>query len=108
MEKRYNLRSRRRECHIPLELQLAGDEEFLVGFLRSPSRAGQVFVTDNSDTSSSDIDISALLASDKNCSPKNSSSHIYARSDDLGQGSGGTGGSKHSNSVSQNDINHII
>ena len=43
---RYNLRSGMRECHISVQLQLAGDEEFLMD-------AGQVLVSDSdhSDTS---------------------------------------------------------
>ena len=49
MEKRYNLKSGRRECHIPFQLQLAGDEEFLVGSLRSPSGTGQVLVPSKHD-----------------------------------------------------------
>ena len=28
-EARYNLRSKRRECQIPIQLQMAGDEDFM-------------------------------------------------------------------------------
>ena len=33
MSRRYNLRSGRQECHIPVQLQLAGDEECFGGIL---------------------------------------------------------------------------
>ena len=99
----------RRECHIPVQLQLAGDDEFLANSLRSHSGIGQVFVSDDSDTSSSDIDISALLESDQNSSPQPSASGTGARSHDLGQGPRSGGGSgKNLDTVSQNDINQII
>ena len=64
---RYNLRSGKRECHIPIQLQLARDEEFLMESLEASGHAGQVFDSDQSDLSRSDIDISALLnTSDQN------------------------------------------
>ena len=67
-EARYNLRNRG-ECHIPIQLQLASDVDFLTasGEGADSSQSGQV-VTDLSD-SGSDIDISALIEhSDKNLS----------------------------------------
>ena len=57
---RYNLRSGKRECNIPVQLQLARDEEFLTESLEASGHAGQVFDSDHYDTSGSDIDISAL------------------------------------------------
>ena len=92
MDKRYNLRSGRREYHIPVQLQLARDEEFLAGSLSSPSETGQVFVSDNSDTSMSDIDISTLLNLDQNSSPQHLASGTDAKADGLGQQPVGTGG----------------
>ena len=59
-EGRYNLRNRG-ECHIPIQLQLASDIDFLTasGEEADSSQSGQV-VTDLSD-SGSDIDIPALI-----------------------------------------------
>ena len=61
MEARYNLISGRRECHIPVQVQLASDEGFLMALKGSLdlSHIGQVF-SEHSD-SKSDIDISGLL-----------------------------------------------
>ena len=65
-EARYNMRNRG-ECHIPIQLQLASDVDFLTasGVGADSSQSGQV-VTDLSG-SGSDIDISALIEhSDQN------------------------------------------
>ena len=61
METRYNLRSARKECHIPVQVQLASDAEFLAVSRGSldPQHTGQV-LSEQSD-SGSDIDISGLL-----------------------------------------------
>ena len=73
-EGRYNLRNRK-ECCIPIQLQLASDTDFLMGSgdrADSP-QSGQVGFTDLSD-SGSDIDIDALGDhSDQNLS---SNSHV--------------------------------
>ena len=55
MDARYNLRSTKRECNIPVQLQLAKDDDFLA--LASSSGTGQVFDSEHS----ADIDISVLL-----------------------------------------------
>ena len=60
---RYKLRSGKRECHIPIQLQLARDEDFLAGSLEASGHAGRVPDSDQSDISGSDIDLSALLNS---------------------------------------------
>ena len=73
-EARYNLRNRG-ECHIPIQLQLVSDVDFLTASRggADSSQSGQV-VTDLSD-SGSDIDISALVDhSDQNLS----SSQIFS------------------------------
>ena len=62
---RYNLRSGKRGCHIPIQFQLARDGDFLAGSLEASGLAGQVSDSDQSDISGSDIDISALLNSSK-------------------------------------------
>ena len=61
MDIRYTLISNKCECHIPVQLQLARDDEFLAETLASSSGTGQVFDSGQSDTSTSDIDIFALL-----------------------------------------------
>ena len=61
MMERYNLRSGKRECHIPVQLQLEGDDRFLIDMLEASSHARQVSDSDHSDTGESDIDISGLL-----------------------------------------------
>ena len=67
---RYNLRSNRRECSIPVQLQLATDEDFMMAsrsHMESP-QAGQVF--SKLSDSESDIDISDFIhSSDQNLSP---------------------------------------
>ena len=70
-EGRYNLRSNRGECRIPIQLQLVSDADFLTASGEGPSssHSGQVDFTDLSD-SGSDIDIDALVDhSDQNLSP---------------------------------------
>ena len=67
---RYNLRSNRRECSIPVQIQLATDEDFLTASRSHMEsvQAGQVF-SELSD-SESDIDISNFIrSSDQNLSP---------------------------------------
>ena len=61
METKYNLRFGRKECHIPVQVQLATSEEFLMVSWGSfdPSHSGQVFP--EYPDSESDIDISGLL-----------------------------------------------
>ena len=71
---RYNLRLGKRECHIPIQLQLARDEEFLTESLEASGHTGQVFDSDQSDIRRSGIDISALLNTSDQNSPV--SSHI--------------------------------
>ena len=60
---RYNLRSNRRECSIPVQLQLATDEDFMTSSRShmESAQAGQVF-SQLSD-SESDIDISDFIRS---------------------------------------------
>ena len=43
MDARYNLRSTKRECQIPVQLQLVKDDDFLAKTLASSSGTGQVF-----------------------------------------------------------------
>ena len=71
MDTRYYLRSSTKEEHvIPVQLQLQSDEEFLTQMLRaSHPSPGQVSLNQSDSTSSSDLDVSALLyTSDKICS----------------------------------------
>ena len=49
-EVRYNLRSKKRECQIPIQLQMAGDEDFMATLGPSTSRMGQVSFTEHSDS----------------------------------------------------------
>ena len=70
---RYNLRSNRRECSIPVQLQLATDDDFMTASRShmESAQAGQVF-SELSD-SESDIDISDFIRrSDQNFSPVSS------------------------------------
>ena len=70
-EGRYNLRSNRGECWIPIQLQLESDADFLTASGEGPSlsHSGQVGFAYLSD-SGSDIDIDALVDhSDQNLSP---------------------------------------
>ena len=43
---RYNLRSGKTECYIPVQLQLARDEEFYIESLEASGHAEQVFHSD--------------------------------------------------------------
>ena len=64
---RYNLRSNRRECSIPVQLQLATDKEFVTasrGHMES-AQAEQVF----SELSDSESDIDLIRHLDQNLSP---------------------------------------
>ena len=67
-EGRYNLRNRG-ECHVPIQLQLASDVDFLTALgVRADSSQSRHVFTDLSDPGS-DIDISALVDhSDQNLS----------------------------------------
>ena len=67
-EARDNLISKRRECRIPIQLQMAGDEDFMATLGLPTSRMGQVSFTEHSHSGSeSDIDVSVLINhSDKN------------------------------------------
>ena len=72
--KRYNLRSGRREIHLPIQLQLSQDEDFVTQALGSDLASGQVSLTDLSGTSNSDIDVDELVhGSDRNLSDSESS-----------------------------------
>ena len=104
METRYNLRGRK-VCHIPVQVQLVSDAEFMAASRESldPQHSGQV-LSGQSD-SGSDIDISGLLdISNQNLS--------FSDSDSVNHGTavGGNGGPKASGSnpahVDQNMINH--
>ena len=71
MDTRYNLKSSSKEEHVILvQLQLQSDEEFFTQTLgASHPSPGQVSLNQSDSTSSSDIDVSALLnTSDKICS----------------------------------------
>ena len=106
METRYNLRLGKKECHIPVQVQLAADEEFLAASRGSlDPHSGQV-LSDQSD-SGSDIDISGLLdISNQNLSFSDSSSVNH------GAAVSGSGGPKASScspiNVDQNMINQQI
>ena len=80
MDARYNLRSSKRECHIPVQLQLVKDDDFLAETLAS-SGARQVSDFDHSDDSLSDI--SALL--------NHSDQKLSSPSIDSVKGAGGSG-----------------
>ena len=58
-DKRYNLRSKKKECSIPIQLQLASDEDYMAVLI--PSTSGQVFESEHTDSSDSDIDISDFI-----------------------------------------------
>ena len=84
-EGRYNLRSKKGECCIPIQHQLASDADFLTTLREGPvsSQSGQVGSTNLSD-SQSDIDIDALVdRSDQNLS---SDSHVSERVHNAGKG----------------------
>ena len=58
-DKRYNLRSKKEECSIPIQLQLASDEDLMAALRCSTS--GQVSYSEHTDSSDLDIDISGLI-----------------------------------------------
>ena len=55
MNARNDLRSGKRECQVPVQLQLAKDDDFLAGNLASFSGTEQVFDSEHSDDSISKI-----------------------------------------------------
>ena len=95
-----------KKCHIPVQLQLAKDNEFLAETMASSSETGQVFDSEQSDTSNSDIDISAHL--DQNLSFPHLASGKGAQAGAPGQVSGASERRDFADSVSQSDINQII
>ena len=102
-EGRYNLRSNRGECRIPIQLQLASDADFLTvsGEGPSSSQPGQVCFTDLSDFGS-DIDIDALVDhSDQNLS---SESHGFDRVHNAGKGHTPQPMGSNQSNVDQNQI----
>ena len=58
-DKRYNLRSKKKECSISIQLQLASDEDFMAAL--RPSTSGQVSYSEHTDSRVSDIDISDMV-----------------------------------------------
>ena len=93
-EGRYNLRSSRGECCIPIQLQLASDAEFSTasGDQANPSQSRQVGYTDSSDSSGSDVDISALIDnSHQNLSPVSHGFGPWVQESDQGQASQASG-----------------
>ena len=95
---RYKLRSNRRECSIPLQLQLTTDDDFMMASRShmESAQAGQVF-SELSD-SESDIDISDFIhSSDKKFSPI-SSDKQSALTGGGGDSAPGTSGSNSSTS----------
>ena len=102
-DKTYNLRSKKKEGAIPIQLQLARDEDFMAAL--RPSTSGQVFESEHTDSSDSNIDISDLINhSDQNLSdPVNRNAETFPG---RRQGSAIQGTS--TDSVSQNDINTQI
>ena len=109
MDARYNLRSSKRECHIPVQLQLEKDDDFLAQTLASSSGTGQVFDSEHSDDSISDIDISGLLNhSDQKLSSPPVDSVKGVGAGGSGRSASGLGGRGSDGSVFRNDINQII
>ena len=102
-DKTYNLRSKKKEGTIPIQLQLASDEDFMAAL--RPSTSGQVFESEHTDSSDSDIDISDLINHlDQNLSdPVNKNADLFP-----GRGQGSAIQSTSTDSVSQNDINRQI
>ena len=92
----YNLRSGKRECYIPVQFQLARDEDFLMGSLEAAGHAGQV---SGSNHGESDIDISGLLnVSDQNFPISFTMLKKHHNMSNLGQvfrGQGGFDGPRH-------------
>ena len=105
---RYNLRSNRGECRIPIQLQLVSHADFLTasGDGVNSSQSGQVF-TDLSD-SGSNIDISGLLEhSDQTLSPIHTHSQSGVTETRPGQASQASGSNR--DPADQNYINtHIL
>ena len=104
-DKKYNLRSKKKECSIPIQLQLASLEDFMAALRPSTSR--QVFESDHTDSSDSDIDVSDLIHSDH--SDQNLSDPASRDAEAFpGGGQGPVNHGISSDSVSQNDINRQI
>ena len=106
-EGRYNLRSNRGECWIPIQLQLASDADFLTASGEGPSSSqpGQVGFTDLSD-SRCDIDMDVLVDhSDQNLS---SDSHGFDRVHNTGKGHAPQSIGSNQSNVDQNHINTQI
>ena len=102
-DKTYNLRSKKKEGTIPIQLQLASDEDFMAAL--RPSTSGQVFESEHTDSSDSDIDISDLI----NHSDQNLSDSVNKNADVFpGRGRGSAIQSTSTDPVSQNDINRQI
>ena len=108
--KKYNLRSGRREEHvIPIQLQVASDEDFISQTLGSSHPApGQVFLSDQSQsTSESDLDISGILQdSDQNLSTSDREVHFKRKKS--GNGRLAEQSDPNSGQISQNAINQQI
>ena len=103
-EGRYNLRSNRGECWIPIQLQLASDADFLTASGEGPlsTHSGQIGFIDLSD-SGSDIDIDALVDhSDQNLS---SDSHGFDQVHNTGKGRAPQSTGSNQSAVDQNHIN---
>ena len=102
-DKRYNLRSKKKECSIPIQLQVASDDDFMAAL--RPSTSGQVSESEHTDLSDSDIDVSELIDhSDQNLSdPVNSDAEAFPE-----RGQSPANQSTSNDSVSQNDINRKI
>ena len=101
--KQYNLRSKKKECSIPIQLQLASDEDFMAAL--RPSTSGQVFESDHTDSSDSEIDVSDLI----NHSDQNLSDPVSRDAEAFPGGGQGPANQEVSNdSISQNDINRHI
>ena len=112
MDTQYNLRSSTREEHvIPVQLQLQSDEEFLIQTLgASHPSPGQVSFNQSDSTSSSDLDVSALLnTSEKICSSPEFGSGKSAIPTSRAHVSGRVRSEvKEQTNPSQADINHQI
>ena len=106
-EGRYNLRSNRGECWIPIQLQLTSDADFLTSSGEGPSlsQSGQVGFANLSD-SGSDVDIDALVDhADQNLS---SDSHVLDRVYNTDKGRAPQAMCSNQSSVDQNHINTQI
>ena len=101
--KQYNLRSKKKECRIPIQLQLASDEDFMAAL--RPSTSEQVFESDHTDLSDSDIDVSDLIKH----SNQNLSDPVSRGAEAFPGGGQGPANQEVSNdSISQNDISRQI